>query len=132
MVGEGKVVIEEERMAMAGEEVIIIGGTIDGVVVEAGNIVGVEAEVEIMMIIEMAADGGREIIADHALVVVVDRIPVPVLGHTRNHLVGVPPLVHTLHVLEAEVIQEMVVVAIAIIMISMITTKGGRRRIGGK
>ena len=122
---------------IVGEEKMIIGGTIGGVV-EAGNIAGVEAET-VIMIVEMAGVGGEEMIADHApLVVVNHQIPILGLGlglgRTRNHLVGVgPPLVHILHVLEAEVIQEIAVVAIVIIMISMITTKGSRRsRIGGK
>lgn len=124
---------------IVGEEKMIIGGTIGGVV-EAGNIAGVEAET-VIMIVEMAGVGGEEMIADHApLVVVNHQIPILVLGlglglgRTRNHLVGVgPPLVHILHVLEAEVIQEIAVVVIVIIMISMITTKGSRRsRIGGK
>ena len=121
---------------IVGEEMMIIGGTmIGGVEVEAGNIAGVGAETEIM-IVEMA-DGGRgEIAVDHAqtLVVVNHQIPVLVLDHTRSHLVGVgPPLVHILHVLEAGVIQEIALVVIVIIMISMITTKGSRRnRIGGK
>ena len=123
--------------AVVGEEMMIIGGTIGGVV-EAGNIAGVEAET-VIMIVEMAGVGGEEMIADHApLVVVNHQIPILVLGlglgRTRNHLVGVgPPLVHILHVLEAEVIQEIAVLVIVIIMISMITTKGSRRsRIGGK
>ena len=108
---------------------------IGGVEVEAGNIAGVGAEIEIT-IVEMADVGRGEIAADHAqaLVVVDHQIPGLDLGHTRNHLVGVgPPLVRILHVLEAGVIQEIAVVAIVIIMISMITTKGSRRnRIGGK